>query len=120
MLRTIRSRLVAGFGTSVGLLLVAGLLGWWGLSRSNAQANATVLALSDRDWISAYCILDSTIPLYRYVATVQLKRVTDGHRTCWHWESTFATPPGRERELTEQVGRNVYEAGFDALRTYLV
>jgi len=48
MLRTIRSRLVAGFGTSVGLLLVAGLLGWWGLSRSNAQANATVLALSDR------------------------------------------------------------------------
>jgi hypothetical protein len=24
------------------------LLGWWGLSRSNAQANATVLALSDR------------------------------------------------------------------------
>ncbi len=47
MLRTIRSRLVAGFGTSVGLLLVAGLLGWWGLSRSNTQANATVLALAD-------------------------------------------------------------------------
>jgi len=45
MLRTIRSRLVAGFGTSVGLLLVAGLLGWWGLSRSNAQANATVVAM---------------------------------------------------------------------------
>lgn len=48
MLRTIRSRLIAGFGTSIGLLLVAGLLGWWGLTRSNVQANETVLALADR------------------------------------------------------------------------
>lgn len=48
MLRTIRARLIAGFGTSIGLLLVAGLLGWWGLTRSNAQANETVLALADR------------------------------------------------------------------------
>ena len=78
-----------------------------------------LLALSDRDWISTYCILDSTIPLYRYVAIVRLKRVTDADRTFWHWESTFATPPGRERELTEQVGRNVYEAGFAALTKYL-
>ena len=70
--------------------------------------------------ISTYCILDSTIPLYRYVATGRLKRVTDADRTFWHWESTFATPPGRERELTEQVGRNVYEAGFAALTKYLV
>lgn len=48
MLRTIRARLVAGFGTSIGLLLLAGLLGWWGLTRSNAQANLTVVALADR------------------------------------------------------------------------
>ncbi len=48
MLRTIRARLVAGFGTSIGLLLVAGMLGWWGLTRSNAQANQTVVALADR------------------------------------------------------------------------
>ncbi len=48
MLRTIRSRLIAGFGTSTTLLLLAGLLGWWGLTRSNAQANQTVLALADR------------------------------------------------------------------------
>ncbi len=48
MLRTIRSRLIAGFGTSTSLLLLAGLLGWWGLTRSNAQANQTVLALADR------------------------------------------------------------------------
>jgi len=48
MLRTIRARLVAGFGTSIGLLLLAGLLGWWGLTRGNAQANETVVELADR------------------------------------------------------------------------
>jgi methyl-accepting chemotaxis protein len=48
MLRTIRARLIAGFGTSIGLLLVAGLLGWWGLTRSNAQATNTVRSLAER------------------------------------------------------------------------
>jgi methyl-accepting chemotaxis protein len=48
MLRTIRARLVAGFGTSVGLILLAGLLGFWGLTRSNARANDTVMSLADR------------------------------------------------------------------------
>jgi NADPH:quinone reductase len=84
-----------------------------------AELREQLLALSDRDYVSTYCILDSTIPLERYVATVRLKPVTDGNRTFWHWQSTFATPPGRERELAEQVGRNVYEAGFEALRQHL-
>jgi methyl-accepting chemotaxis protein len=48
MIRTIRARLIAGFGSSIGLLLAAGLLGWWGLNRSNKEANATVLELADR------------------------------------------------------------------------
>jgi NADPH:quinone reductase-like Zn-dependent oxidoreductase/uncharacterized protein YndB with AHSA1/START domain len=78
-----------------------------------------LLTLDDRNHVSTYCILDSTIPLQRYVATVQLKPVTDGDRTFWHWQSTFATPPGRERELAESVATGVYEAGFAALREYL-
>ncbi len=78
-----------------------------------------LLTLDDRNYVSTYCILDSTIPLHRYVATVTLKPVTDGNRTFWHWQSTFSTPPGRERELAEAVGTGVYEAGFAALREYL-
>lgn len=78
-----------------------------------------LLTLDDRNYVSTYCILDSTIPLQRYVATVRLKPVTDGRRTFWFWQSTFATPPGRERELAESVGNGVYEAGFTALRDYL-
>ena len=78
-----------------------------------------LLALSDRDYISTYRILDATLPMRNYVATVQLKRITDGERTFWHWESTFDVPKGREREFEQLVGGGVYEAGFSALRSYL-
>ncbi len=47
-LTTIRVRLIAGFGASISLLLLAGLVGWYGLKRSNADADATVRALADR------------------------------------------------------------------------
>jgi len=78
-----------------------------------------LLTLDDREHKSTYCIVEATVPLQRYVATVTLKPVTDGNRTFWHWESTFATPPGQERELREMVSRGVYEAGFENLRRHL-
>lgn len=78
-----------------------------------------LLSLSDSDYTSTYCIVEATVPLERYVATVTLKPVTDGNRTFWHWESSFATPPGQERELGEMVAKGVYEAGFENLRRYL-
>jgi NADPH:quinone reductase-like Zn-dependent oxidoreductase/uncharacterized protein YndB with AHSA1/START domain len=87
--------------------------------RDGAHVREQLLALSDTDHRFTYCILDADIPLERYVATVQLKPVTDGNRTFWHWQSTFRTPRGRERELTEMVGVNVYEAGFRGLRQHL-
>jgi NADPH:quinone reductase-like Zn-dependent oxidoreductase len=87
--------------------------------RDGSHVREQLLALSDEEHVSTYCILDATVPLQRYVATVTLKRVTDGERTFWHWQSTFETPPGRERELADMVGRGVYEAGFEGLRRYL-
>jgi len=83
------------------------------------QIREQLLALSDRDHLSTYCILDATLPMRNYVATVQLKRVTDGDRTFWHWESTFDVPRGREREFEELVGGQVYEAGFTGLAAFL-
>ena len=78
-----------------------------------------LLALDDREYKSSYCIVEATVPLQRYVATVTLKPVTDGGRTYWHWESTFSTPPGMERELRDLVANGVYEAGFANLRQHL-
>src|SRR5258705_3145852 len=87
--------------------------------RDGHRIREQLLALSDRDHVSTYCILDASVPLRRYVATLQLKRVTDGERTFWHWQSTFDAPPGRERELADMVGPGVYEGGFEGLRAYL-
>ena len=78
-----------------------------------------LLTLDDKAWKSTYCIVEATVPLQRYVATVTLKPVTDGNRTFWHWESTFATPPGMEAELRQMVATGVYEAGFENLRRHL-
>src|SRR4249920_2439694 len=63
---------------------------------SGAHLREQLLKLSDRDHTFTYCILDSPIPLIGYVATVKLRRVTDGNRTFWDWHSTFVTPPGLE------------------------
>jgi NADPH:quinone reductase len=87
--------------------------------RDGNHIREQLLALSDAAFVSTYCILDATVPLRRYVATVTLKRVTDGDRTFWHWQSTFETPPGRERELADMVASGVYEAGFEGVRRYL-
>ena len=87
--------------------------------RDGNHIREQLLALSDRDNLSTYCILDATLPMKDYVATVQLKGITDGNHTFWHWESTFRTPRGREREFAELVGAGVYEAGFAGLRAYL-
>ncbi len=87
--------------------------------RDGNRIREQLLALSDRDHVSTYCILDATLPMRNYVATVRLKRVTDGDRTFWHWQSTFDVPRGREKEFSDLVGKGVYEGGFEGLRAYL-
>ncbi len=87
--------------------------------RDGSRIREQLLSLSDREHRFTYCILAADVPLERYVASVHLKPVTDGDRTFWHWESTFRTPPGRERELISLVGVDVYEAGIEGLRKLL-
>lgn len=76
-----------------------------------------LLTLSDREHRFRYTIIDSEIPLQDYVAEVRLKPVTDGDRTFWSWSSRFNTPAGQEDELARLVAENVYEAGFEAVRS---
>jgi NADPH2:quinone reductase len=87
--------------------------------QDGARIREQLLSLSDRDHRFTYCILEADVPLERYVATVRLKPVTDRRRTFWHWQSTFSAPHGREQELAEMVGREVYEGGFAGLNRYL-
>lgn len=84
-----------------------------------SELREQLLTLSDIDMAFSYCLLDTPIPLLNYVAHVRLVPVTDGDLTFWHWESRFDTPPGREAELEKQVGEQIYERGFQAVRDHM-
>ncbi len=84
-----------------------------------SELREQLLSLSDIDMTFSYCLLDTPIPLLNYVAHVRLIPVTDGDMTFWHWTSRFDTTPGREAELEKQVGENIYEGGFRAVRDFM-
>ena len=74
--------------------------------------------MSDLEQCYSYCLLDTPIPLFNYVAHVRLFPVTDGNRTFWSWEGRFTTRKGEEAQMTRLVGEQVYDAGFEAIRRH--
>jgi polyketide cyclase/dehydrase/lipid transport protein len=84
-----------------------------------SEVREQLLALSDLEQTMSYCLLDTPIPMFNYVAHVRLLPVTDGDRTFWHWESRFTTRPEDTARITQMVSEDIYQAGFDALRRHL-
>ena len=84
-----------------------------------ANLREQLLTLSDLEQTFTYCLLDTPVPLFNYVAHVRLFPVTDGDRSYWEWESRFDTPAGRGPELAAMVGEQIYVAGFDAVKAHL-
>jgi Polyketide cyclase / dehydrase and lipid transport len=87
--------------------------------KDGSQLREQLLTLSDLEQTYSYCLLDTPIPLFNYVAHVRLYPVTDGNRAFWQWESRFTTRPGEEHAMTTLVGEEIYQAGFDAVRDHL-
>jgi len=84
-----------------------------------SELREQLLALSDLEQTCSYCLLDTPIPLFNYVAHVRLLPVTDGDRTFWHWEARFTTKPDDSRRLTEMISEQIFRAGFGAVRQHL-
>jgi NADPH:quinone reductase len=82
-----------------------------------SELREQLLSLSDKDFRLTYCILEAPLPLMGYVAAIQLKPVTDGDRTFWEWRSEFEPPDSRRDELVTLVTRDIYQAGFGAIRS---
>jgi hypothetical protein len=87
--------------------------------KDGAELREQLLALSDLEQAFSYCLLDTPIPMFNYVAHVRLLPVTDGDRTFWHWESRFTTKPGDSQRITRMVAEEIYQSGFDAIRQHL-
>ncbi|MEI5680737.1 zinc-binding dehydrogenase [Mesorhizobium sp. CCNWLW179-1] len=78
-----------------------------------------LLALSDSERCLSYCLIEAPLPLMGYVASIQLKPVTDGNATFWEWRSEFHPPAERREELVKLVTEGIYQAGFEAIRSLL-
>ena len=87
--------------------------------KDGAELREQLLALSDLEQSFSYCLLDTPIPMFNYVAHVHLLPVTDGDRTFWHWESRFTTRTEDSKRITQMVSEDIYQAGYDAIRRHL-
>jgi hypothetical protein len=84
-----------------------------------SELRERLLTLSDLEQTFSYCLLDTPVPLFNYVAHVRLVPVTDGNGTFWDWRCSFTTRAGAEAEMTRMVGEDIYDAGFAAIRSRL-
>lgn len=84
--------------------------------RDGSEVRERLLTLSDLEQSYSYCLLETPIPLFNYVAHIRLAPVTDGERTFWEWRSSFSTRKGDEAEMTRLVGEDIFDAGFAAVR----
>jgi hypothetical protein len=86
--------------------------------RDGGVIREQLLTLSDYDYQCTYSILESPMGVQNYVATLKLAPVTDGNRTFAEWWAEFEPPTGQERKLAEDIGQGVFQAGFNALKSY--
>jgi hypothetical protein len=83
--------------------------------KGGGRLREQLVSFSDRDHSFTYTILESPLPLTDYVATFRLHAVTEGNRTFGEWWADFDCKPEDLPGLREQVGRNTFAAGFEAL-----
>lgn len=87
--------------------------------QDGSELREQLLTMSDLEQTYSYCLFETPIPLFNYVSHVRLYPVTDTNETIWEWEGQFDTPAGRQSELSELVGKDIYQAGFEAIKDVL-
>ena len=87
--------------------------------KDGSELREQLITLSDLEQCFSYCLLDTPIPLFNYVAHVRLVPVTDGDRTFWSWQSRFTARRGEEQAMARLVGEDIYQTGFVAIRRHL-
>lgn len=112
-LRTIRSRLIAGFGASIGLLVLAGTVGWYGLTRTHSQLDATVEQMTVRAEFTERAIttiMRELVAGLRYLNTRSLRDAQQYHalveqaQTLRREAVNQAFLQAQERTVLERVG----------------
>lgn len=87
--------------------------------KTGGRIRERLLALSDYDYSVTYSILDSPMEIRNYIATLKLTPITDGNRTFAEWTAEFECAADRARQLAQDIGQDVFQVGFDALKERL-
>ncbi|HHJ15639.1 MAG TPA: SRPBCC family protein [Gammaproteobacteria bacterium] len=76
-----------------------------------------LMTLCDISRICSYSLLDGPLPVRDYVASLQLRPVTDGNRTYIDWRAEFSCAPDDEMATRLRIG-TIFQDGFDALKRH--
>ncbi len=75
-----------------------------------------LLALSDRDHVCSYKMIECPLPIANYVATVRLS-ASDGNSTMAEITSQFDTPTSEENEIVGML-TTTYQGAFELLKDH--
>ncbi|PZQ97035.1 MAG: MxaD family protein [Cereibacter sphaeroides] len=85
---------------------------------TGATIREKLLALSDKDRLVSYSIIETPQPISNHKATLQLHPITDGDRTFAVWTAEFDSPADQADAVASGMGTNVFQGGFDALKKH--
>jgi uncharacterized protein YndB with AHSA1/START domain len=85
---------------------------------TGATVRERLLEFSDADFLVSYSIIETPQPISNHKATLRLSRVTDGDRTFAEWTATFDAPADQADAVAKGMGANVFQGGFDALKSH--
>ncbi len=89
------------------------------LTLAEGFVREVLLCMDDRNYAFTYEIIEGTLPVRDYVAGVRLYRVTLGNRTFAEWWADFEVVGAERAAVVEQIGNNVFAAGFTAVAAKL-
>jgi hypothetical protein len=78
-----------------------------------------LLALSDRERILTYSILESPMPVANYIATMRISPLTMESEAFAEWWAEFDVTSGTEQAMISHIGDNVFVVGLDAVNRQL-
>jgi len=74
-----------------------------------------LIMLDDSQHQFRYGIIESSLPVKNYVATVRFTPVTEGERTFCEWFAFFEVVDASLEAMVELVGQSVFKFGFQSL-----
>ena len=84
--------------------------------KDGVRIREKLLSLSDYDYACTSAIIDSSMDLREYIATLRLFPVTEGNRCFIEWSAEFDCPSEKTVELAETIESGIFQTGFDALK----